>query len=333
MRKLVVILLVLSGLWSGYWYLGATAVERGLSTWLEQRRSEGWVSEYSLLETSGFPQRFETVVRDLELADPRTGVAWSVPEFRFHALAHKPNNITAVWPDSQRLATPLQKIEIGSANMVASITFEPGTSLTLEGFTADLEDLTLSSSRRWTLSLEKGTLSTRQTRGRENTHDVFFETTTLRPPARFLRVLDPVARLPDNFKTLKIGATIGFDAPWDRFAIEQRRPQVTSMDIKDLRATWGRLDLRAAGDLVVDEAGTPTGRIEIRATNWRDMLRVAVDSGVIPQNISQTIENALELLAMASGNKKTLDVPLIFKNGRMSFGPIPLGRAPRLIIR
>ncbi len=333
MRKMLVVVLVIAGLWSAYWYLGATAVERGLRAWLDERRAQGWVSEYARVETRGYPFRFDTEIGNLDLADPRSGLAWSAPEFRLHALAYKPNHIVAQWPEQQVLATPLQRIEISSTNMIASVAFKPGTSLALDRFTADLQDFTLRSSRGWSTHLSQGTLATQSVPDRANAHDIFFETSALRPPAKLLALLDPIASLPDNFRTLKIDMTVGFDAPWDRFAIEQRRPQVTFINIKDLQGTWGQLDLRAAGDLAIDNAGVPTGRVELRATNWRDMLKVAVDAGVVPENVSQTLENALELLANASGNKKTLDVPLIFKKGRMSFGPIPLGPAPILVIR
>ena len=39
----------------------------------------------------------------------------------------------------------------------------------------------------------------------------------------------------------------------------------------------------------------------------------------------------LSLFAMMTGNKNTLDVPLRFGNRIMSLGPIPIGKAPRLL--
>ena len=91
--------------------------------------------------------------------------------------------------------------------------------------------------------------------------------------------------------------------------------------------------LNAAGELDVDVSGMPTGRITVRAKNWREMLQLAVASGVVAEGFAPTIERALELLSQMSGNPRTLDAPLSFEDGRMSFGPIPLGAAPRLVIR
>jgi hypothetical protein len=36
------------------------------------------------------------------------------------------------------------------------------------------------------------------------------------------------------------------------------------------------------------------------------------------------------LLAAQTGDPEDLDLPLVFANGRMSLGPLPLGPAPRM---
>ena len=75
------------------------------------------------------------------------------------------------------------------------------------------------------------------------------------------------------------------------------------------------------------------GQITIKAKNWRDILKLAVASGAIPESMSGTLEDALGLIAGLAGNPKTLDIPLDFRNGRMLLGPVPIGPAPVLVIR
>ena len=333
MRKLAIGIVVLAAVWAAYWAIAARSLENGISSWLEERRGAGWVSEYSEVKTSGFPFDFKTEVHDLELADPNTGVAWKAPLFRIFAPSYKPTRITATWPEKQTFATPLEKIDIKSEQMVGAIAFQAGPSLTLDHSSFELANVTLKSSAGWTSHLDAGTFTTSLNPERANTHDIFFEATAWRPPLRVLSLLDPVRALPDNFQTMRIALTVSFDAPWDRHVIENKRPRITYLHLKDLQGTWGRLDLRAAGKLTVDQDGLPTGRIVVRATNWRDMLKVGVSSGLVPQNVSGTIENLLAVLAGLSGKQSTLDAPLVFENGLVSFGPIPLGPAPRLVLR
>lgn len=333
MQKLAIIVFGAAFLWGGYWFVGSSAVQSGMSAWLDDRQVDGWVAEYSSLETHGFPNRFDTTITDLELADPRSGIAWNVPVLEILALSYQPNHIIARLPGEQVFATPYEKITINSQDMRGSVVFEADTKLALDRSSFVLDELVLTSTLGWQTSVHSGRFHTQKTVAKTDAHDLFFEATDVTPTKRFMARLNPTGLLPENLETLKIDATVGFDAPWDRLAIERARPQITTLHLKLMQAKWGDMDLRAAGELDVDDAGIPTGEITIKAENWREMLNIAVRGGYLQANIARSLENGLQFVANMSGNTKSLDVPLTFKNGRMSFGPIPLGPAPRLAIR
>lgn len=333
MRKLIVLILVASGLWGGYWFIGATAVENAMTNWLSGRQNAGWVVEYSDLKTRGFPNRFDTRITDLTLADTNSGIAWQTPSFEVLALSYKPNHIIAVWPPQQTVASPYEKIAVTNERMRASVVFEADTALALDRTDFELDDFTLQSDAGWSARIGKGQFSTRKIDADEEIHKIWFEASSVYPPAAVLAWLDPAGVLPQFFETLIIDTTLTFDAAWDRFAIEQARPQVININLNALRASWGKLDLRAAGELAVDGRGYPVGQITVKAKNWRDMLQIAVDAGIIPSNLIITVTRALEVMAEMTGDPKTLDLPLTFKKGRISVGLIPLGPAPRLVLR
>ncbi len=333
MRRILVAIALLAAVWGGYWFIGATAAETGIRAWLEARRAEGWQADYGQVTTRGFPGRFDTAITDLVLADPHSGLAWSAPLFQILTRAYRPNHIIAAWPHRQTLATPYEKIALTSATMRGSIRFLPDSALTLDALRLDLADFKATSSAGWSAQLATGFLATRRNDALDNGQDLHFEATGARPPLRVLALLDPARLLPDRFQTLRVDLSAGFDAPWDRYAIEKRRPQLRAVDIGDLRATWGELDLQAAGKLSVDAAGIPSGKIALRATNWRHMLQVALDAGWVDRDVSRTVERALELLAGMSGNPDTIDTTVHFAGGWVSIGPIPIGRAPRLHLR
>ncbi len=333
MRKLLVIIVILALGFAGYWFAAARGIEAGLRAWFEARASEGWVADYGGLGTAGFPGRFETVLSDVMLADPDTGVAWTAPRFAILAKSARPNRITAVWPESQTVASPFERIDIGSERFDASIEFVPGPGLELRALETDLAALTLASTAGWQTRLETGHLSARASDLGENTYDLRFEASDVTPPAGLRRDLDPARLLPDVIGGLTAEAIVTFNAPWDRFSLEDARPQISALDLVDLRAEWGELELRAAGELSVREDGVPDGRITVKATNWREIMGLARNAGLLPEPLIPTIERALEVLASLSGPPDTLDAPLTFSNGVVSFGPIPLGPAPRLVIR
>lgn len=333
MRKLITLILVVSGLWAGYWFVGSTAVERGLTTWLSERQNEGWIADYDTLKTRGFPNRFDTTITDIQLADTRTGVAWQAPFFQIFALSYKPNHIIVVWPDKQTLSTPFQRITITNEKMRGSVVFEANTALAIDHLDLELIDFSLRSNLGWSARIGRGQFSTRQTVSKDNSHQIWFEAESVYPSAALLARLDPAGVLPGVFEALTIDTTLTFDAPWDRFAIERNRPQIIDIKLNELRAIWGDLDLRAAGELTVDARGFPTGEITIKATNWREMLKIAIDTGVVPDSMILIVTRALEVLAEIAGDPNTLDAPLTFSDGFITLGLIPLGPAPRLVIR
>lgn len=330
-RFVFIVFFLAVGGYSAYWWVGSTAQEAGLKAWLDERRSAGWVADYKSLNVRGYPSRFDTHVSDLRLADPASEWAWSAPEFRILALSYQPNHVIAVWPPEQRVSSPDETITVRSEDMRASVRFEPSTNLALAALTMDMKDVTLSSTADWTAAMQSAKFATRQS-VKPFAHDVFFQADTVKP-ARVLRaVVDPDGRLPDVFETMRVDATLGFDAPWDRRAVEGRKPELTEIEIKDFSARWGELEFEAKGQVTVDRAGLPTGEISVRAKNWKEMLALGVSAGAIPQELAGTLESGLGLIARLSGNPDTLDAPLSFANGRVSLGPVPIGRAPVLRI-
>ena len=333
MRILIIVIIAACALWGGYWFVGSRAVQAGLSTWLSDQSSNSWMAGYSSLKTRGFPNRFDTTITDLELVNQRSGTAWLAPDFKILALSYRPNHIIAIWPDQQSITLRGEKISVTSKQMVASVAFEPGTSLILDRSSFVLDGLAFSSSRNWAAKIATARLATRQTDGKQFAHDIAIEASGVQPPAALLAQLDPAGAQPTVFDTLKIDVTIEFDAQWDRNSWRQEPPQVIGLELKNMQAIWGELDLLATGDLTFDARGVPSGRIAIKATNWREMLALGIAAGAVPLGISPTLERALQLLADMSDDPDILEVPLSFQGGFMSVGPIPLGPAPRLVRR
>ncbi|MFT6451417.1 MAG: hypothetical protein ACJA06_000901 [Halocynthiibacter sp.] len=333
MRKLLTLVILAAFAWGGYWFIGSSAVERSMKGWVAARQTEGWVAEYDRLDTVGFPNRFDTTIEGLSLADPRTGIAWDVPKLEILALSYKPHHIIAELPPAQSFATPLQKISIVRDRLRGSVVFEPDTKLAVVRSAFEMEGVELASTLGWKARIEQGRFATRQSEANPLAHDISFEATGLSPSESWRAKLDPAGVLPKKLEVLKLDATATFSDPWDRRAIEEARPQLTALKLGLMQAKWGDLELKLAGAIEVDDGGLPTGEIVIKATNWREMVEIARASGALPEAFVPLLTRAFEMLSTFSGNPKTLDAPLKFSNGRMSLGPIPLGNAPRLVIR
>ena len=334
MRGLLTLILLAAIGWSGYWIVGAQGSQGAFETWFDQRRNEGWVADYSDFSVQGFPNRFDATFTDLSLADPGTGLAWDAPFFQLLALSYQPNHVIAIWPHDQKIATPLGKYQIDSADMRASLVLQPNTQLGLERTTLTAEDLVITASEaQETSGVASLSLAAERLEESDATYRLGLTANDLKPAAPWVRLIDPGNSLPEVFDTLAADLTVTFDKPWNRSAIEVARPQPRDIHLKLAQARWGQLELQLAGKLAVDDSGLPKGQITVKAKNWREILGLVVASGAIPESMGKTIEDGLSLIAGFSGNPKTLDIPLDFRNGRMLLGPIPIGPAPVLRIR
>lgn len=333
MRKLLWLVLIAGFGWTAYWFVGAQGVRSGAASWIEERRAEGWQVEYSDLSVRGFPNRFDTTLTDLSLTDPETGLGWQAPFFQLFALSYQPNHLIAVWPNEQVISTPFQKISITSSDMRASLVVKAKASLELNRANIVLADAKLVSTEGWTASVEALEIFVRETEGTALSYDIFAKSDALEPGANIRALIDQGGKLPDVIEAIALDLVIGTDRPIDRTTIEDARPDLTRLAVNDARGTWGELFLRAKGDMDIGGDGTPDGRLDITARNWRQMLALAVDAGAISPEAAGPAEFGLGLLAQTTGGSDSLDAPLSFSDGRTYLGPFPIADAPKLRLR
>lgn len=332
MKRLLVVILVCAALWSGYWYVAARGARAGFEAWFDARRAEGWQAEYAALEIDGFPNRVDSTFDKPVLADPETGLAWEAPFFQIFALTYKPNHIIAVWPKSQRFSTPNAKYDVASENMRASLVMVAQTDLPLERANLVAEAMAISTDNA-TTTLEGVQLAASRLEGATQDYRLALNADGVMPPLPAGFTLRTGGTLPRQLDTLRADLSVKFTRPWDLRALTQSRPQPVRIRLKLVEAKWGALELALAGTLDIDEAGRPSGRLTVKARNWRDIIVIVRQMGWLPESWLGHVEQALSLAAQLSGNSESLDLPLDFKQGAMALGPIPLGPAPLIRLR
>ncbi|NNK77161.1 MAG: DUF2125 domain-containing protein, partial [Litoreibacter sp.] len=238
-----------------------------------------------------------------------------------------------VWPDDQTIATPFQRISVSASKMRASIVVKPNDALELDRANLLMEGVTFNSSDGWAATFDTLTAGVRETVDVPLSYDMAVEANKLIPGDELRNLLDQGGTLPDHIDEMRVDTAVSFARPLDIRAIEEARPDITRIKVKDARGSWGELAVRASGEVDVDRTGQPTGELLVKARNWREMLRMAVDAGGVPAEMEGTSEMALGLLASLSGSSDSIDAPLSFRNGTTYLGIIPIGEAPRLNLR
>lgn len=319
--------------WSGFWYWQASFRERAIEDWLAARRAAGWTAEAGDVRVSGFPSRVDVFVTGLNLADPRSGWAWKSDELQILSLAYKPQHVIVALPGQQMLSTAYETVRVQAEKLRGSVLFRPTTDLELDHMTFEIGNMQVLGNAGWSAEIGKAILATRQAKGDgvpPFAQDLALTASEIGLPPELMRSLRAGKVLPAEIGAVSLDSMLLFDRPWDRASVEGGLPALQGVDLRDMHASWGRVDLRAHGDLRPDSSGLATGRLDLVLTNWRDMIDVAQRGGMISETVAGTLRVGLGLIAQLSANRDALEIPLEFGDGQSRLGPLSIGPAPHL---
>lgn len=333
MRRLVWVALVLAVIWCTWWAVASIGMQRLIATWFSDQRAAGWQAEVAEVSKHGFPLTLHARLREMSVADPTTGVAVDAPQIDLMAAAYWPGFLTVKVPDTPiDIATPTGEFRLQTADGQANLRLHPSVTLQLQsmGLTSDA----------WRVDNDQGTILSADDLRLQVTQDATspelyqfnVDATNLNPGLFARTALSVTDAWPASFDAFTADLNILFDTPWDRSALDKRRPQPRVITVRRVHAVWGNLDVSGTGTLTIDSRGIPDGSLSLTIRNWRDAFELAQASGAVPAAQRLQIEIVLGALSNMGGTLDDLDLTLSFENGETSLGPIKLGPAPQLII-
>ena len=331
-RALLAIIVIAALGWSGYWWFNASVRRDAVETWFAERQADGWVAEYGDLRITGFPNRVDTILTDVELADPDSGWSWTAPRFELLTLSYQPFEIIAVWPGQHQVASPFERVSIEGDVLRASLAVSANGAFELKRSRIEGRDVQIGSTSGWTVDIPTLAIATEVPEGADDsrTHRFGLTMEDFGLSSDLRRQIDRAGILPARVSRVHVDATGRFLDPVSLRTLEEDPPALDALSVEDVTAVWGQLDLRAQGAVEADARGLAVGNLDLRARNWREMLDIAVANGVIDANAAQAAAFGLGLLAMAGGDENTLNAPLTFRDGQTRLGPLAIGQAPRL---
>lgn len=327
MRKLLWLALVAAGLWGGYWFIGATSLERQTKAFFNGAAANGLDARYDTIAVAGFPNRFDLTVEGVEIADPATGFGWKAPFVQLLTMTWKPWHIIAALPNDQIIITPYQTVSITSDRLMASVQVHPTTNLGLYETRLEGSDLGFASDLGWTVAVEKLFASTLENPANRNVQRLGVKLDNLSPDAAMLTKLAGTD-LPALIETVHLDVSVTFTSPI-QINPATARPQLSAVDVTDARVIWGGLKLTASGALTAGPDGVAVGTVKIRIAGWRRLPAVIAAMGLVGPQMAPNIERGLEVMAKAGPDPEVLELLLVCADGRISLGPFPLGPAPQ----
>lgn len=325
MRALIWVMLVATGLWSGYWWVGATGLEKGVNAWIAQQ--EGRITAEKV-EVHGIPNRFDLTLTAPNFTDPASGISVSSPFVQVYAMSWKPWHVIAALPTGQVITLPDQEVTLGSDTLRASVQLHPSTDLSLQEAVGEAKILSLTSTDGWTVLLNNASTSIAEDVTAASSYRLGLRINQITPDTALMQALI-TTDLPKIIDEVYLDAHAALTAPLDR-DLGNTQPKINKITLAEARATWGALKFSAKGDVEAGSDGLALGKIDLRVEGWNRLPPILVALGLIKSDVAPTVENMLGIMAAQGGDPEVLAISLTMKDGRMSLGPLPLGAAPRL---
>lgn len=154
MRLILAAVLIAAAAWSGFWWFGARSEAADLRDWFEAQDGASFAS----LETTGFPNRFDTTIDAprLESGDVR----WSAPFVQTLRLSYRPDHYILALADTQRLELPAERIGIETDSAQASVVFANGM---LDHTAFVFDEPRFSGASGWNAAAARALFATRRT--------------------------------------------------------------------------------------------------------------------------------------------------------------------------
>ncbi|MEP1792971.1 DUF2125 domain-containing protein [Parasphingorhabdus sp.] len=331
MRRLVIkIVVILALAWGGWWWLGTSGMQRGAKAWLNTLPDQGIEAQVAEWRSGGFPFRLSTTAQNIQWVSGHPTTQAHIPSATLSTPIHWPGDVRIEIPAGPLTITHGQNaFTLLTDGVEAEMLLHPTQTLQLEAISAqadapsiDLPEGRLLSAQTFQAQIQQG--------DDPATYSVDLTAFGLTFGEILKQGLSLPAAWPTSFEPIIADMAITFDRPWDRSALESHRPQPRKISIEQLEAIYADLGISLTGELTVDAAGIPSGLLALNLRNWQQMFDILVATTDIPPQWRGTVEQVLGALANEDRN---LDLEITLAGGQMRLGFLPLGNAPRLIIR
>jgi hypothetical protein len=341
MGKLVLIVVALAVVWSGWWLIASSGLDRRLTKTMASYKASGWQIGVEARERLGFPTMLHTRLTGVSIAPApaqgsQTGLAASVaaPRIDISALPY--------WPSYATVSSPVMHFDLAAPGFQAAVKVnDVQADLRLRiGWNSELESFSLTSNE-WEFTSPvtgkvggQGIEVTAVQQDRQlPIYDVKATLDEVTPDAGIPGLLGLSQDWSQPLDIATADLTLTFDRPWGNDAPGTVRPQPRVIDLHRAELAWRSVAARASGTIAIAEDGVLTGTLSLEVDDWPTVLDMASNAGYLPADFRPQAEQMLKGLAQMSGKTTGLDLTISITDGQMAMGFIPLGQAPRIILR
>ena len=328
----LILLLVLVGGYSVYWWVVAGRLEDGLPAWAQSMRSRQIDASWKTLTVSGYPAAFRVELAGAVWRDDAMAPA---PEIRAPLLAGTARpwdfanwRLSAPQGLSADLAgegsRPAVTIAAKTGSGVVSIGRHGGAVIWL-----NLRQVTADASEEVRVDLADGWFVLPANPPASHAEPVIGVAVDLRQ----VQLPTATRALGGTIDQLALGLTLKGAVPEGPLpqAVAAWRDAGGTIELDNLRLDWGGLGATATGTIALDRDLQPIGGFSGAIEGYDQVLTALVQSGRMRASDAGLARLALTILGKAGPDgKPQIATSFTMQNGQMFLGPAKLGPAPRI---
>ena len=314
------LLVLLVGGYTAYWYSVAAQVRSGIQDWSAGRTAEGWTVELGSPDVSGFPFRIDVRLKTPRLTGPERKWVWALPNIRASARPWQLQQINISASGLHDIETGGQRTDIQLARADGDLTLRSGRFASavarLEGVRIRRGGLPPLQADRLTgrLALPPSPAGEKGNSGISIVIDAREITLpkVWRPAlgtrvsrfsldARFRGKIVPGTTLPDT--------------------LSQWRDSGGTVEISAFTLDWQTLSLTGDGTLALDQNLQPLGAMTAEIAGIEKTTDALIAAGAINARTAFAAKVANRALSWGKGSVR---LPLSIQDRQLYLGPVPL---------
>ncbi len=341
MRAAITALLLLALFAAGHsalWRWTSAEVERGLASWVAQRRAQGWMVEHGPTSRGGWPLAATLTVPALRVAAHAphlpSGLDWQAETLSLRVAALRPDQLVVDLRGRHRLRLGDAELPFAVDRLEAIFPTSGGGSLR-EG-EAMAERLRMSTPSGL-LELREGTIAF-VTRSSATESEAAL---TLNIALRELALPEAIAALPAlaafgrQVDSLVAEVVVTGPLPGGRDPVtraEQWRDGGGTLEARLIALQWGPVRGGVNATVTLDDRLQPMGTATLRLSGADEVVRALAGSGTMTPGAAAAAGMAMMLLQRApdNGGPPQLEIPMTLEGSRLSAARIPLARIAQI---
>lgn len=318
----ILAILVAFGLYSAYWFYARSQIQSYVESWEAEQVAAGYEVEHTDIRVGGYPYRFSVAAEEVVIRAPETEGGWmlTLDSFEANALPYDFSH----WIVSLGENFSLQRAGEGMAFSASSARFSiAGDGNVTNQIGISLEDLTVQGTGNAqpgftsasAIGLSAATRETGEMRVQVQLDEVQLVADAVDPilvnsfgdRVEIMRADFILTEWPELARSVDLAAWAAVSGQFT---------------LRGFEIDWGRLNMAAEGQLMLDPELRPSGRLSLNLLDPEAVVDAIIESG----SVSRESAGALRLVAQSAPRSDTgTSIPLSFRNGGVFFGPVRLG--------